>query len=69
MPGRLALGAAAWWEPVLAVILTVATIAALVVIGGRVYTNAILHTGPTLRLRDAWRGTTVPPSTLGPKPA
>jgi ABC-2 type transport system permease protein len=69
MPGRLALGAAAWWEPLLAVVLTVATIAALVVIGGRVYTNAILHTGPTLRLRDAWRGTTVPPSTLGPKPA
>jgi hypothetical protein len=33
----------------------VVAIAGLVVFSGRVYTNAILHTGPTLRLRDAWR--------------
>ena len=55
MPNRIAMGAAAWWEPVLAAGLTVAAIAALVQLGGRVYTNAILHTGPTLKLRDAWR--------------
>lgn len=55
MPNRIAMGAAAWWEPVLAAGLTVAAIAALVQVGGRVYTNAILHTGPTLKLRDAWR--------------
>ena len=54
MPGRIALGAATWWEPLVAVALTLAAIAGLVVFAGRVYTNAILHTGPTLRLRDAW---------------
>jgi ABC-2 type transport system permease protein len=65
MPGRIALGAAAWWEPVLAAALTVAAIAGLVVLAGRVYTGAILHTGPTLKLRDAWRSATTP----GPGPA
>jgi ABC-2 type transport system permease protein len=55
MPGRVALGAAQWWEPVVAAGLALAALAGLVVLAGRVYTNAILHTGPTLRLRDAWR--------------
>jgi ABC-2 type transport system permease protein len=55
MPGRVALGAAQWWEPVVAAGLALAALAGLVVLAGRVYTNAILHTGPKLRLRDAWR--------------
>jgi ABC-2 type transport system permease protein len=59
-PNRIAMGAATWWDPVLAVLLTAATIAALVVLGGRVYTRAILHTGATLSLSDAWRGTPQP---------
>ena len=62
MPNRIAMGVAAWWEPMLAVALTLAAIAALVQLGGRVYARAILHTGPTLRFRDAWRGPTTPPS-------
>ena len=62
MPGRIALGAAAWWEPLLAVALTLAAIAGLVVLAGRVYTGGVLHTGPRLKLRDAWRrATTVSP--------
>ena len=56
MPGRIAMGAAAWWEPVVAAALTLAAIAGLVVLAGRVYTRAILHSGPALSLRDAWRG-------------
>ena len=60
MPNRIAMGAATWWEPVVAVVLTLAAIAGLVVLGGRVYTGAILHTGPTLKLREAWRGTPAP---------
>jgi ABC-2 type transport system permease protein len=56
MPNRLAMGTAAWWEPIGALALAAATIAGLVVIGGRVYTRAILHTGPTLSLGAAWRG-------------
>jgi hypothetical protein len=54
MPGRIAMGAAAWWQPALAVVLTLATVAGLVYVGGRLYVRAILHSGPTLSLRDAW---------------
>jgi ABC-2 type transport system permease protein len=64
VPSRIAMGAAAWWEPILAVVLTVATIAGLVDLGGRMYARAILHTGPRLRLRDVWRR----PPTPGPGP-
>jgi ABC-2 type transport system permease protein len=55
MPTRIAMGAAAWAEPVLAAALTAATIAGLVVVGGRVYAAAVLHDGPTLTLRDTWQ--------------
>jgi ABC-2 type transport system permease protein len=55
MPARLALGVAAWWEPLLAAVLTIAAIAALVMLAGRVYTRAILHAGARLRLRDVLR--------------
>ena len=58
MPGRIAIGAAAWWEPLIAVALAIAAIAGLVVLAGRVYTGAILHTGPTLKLSDAWNAAT-----------
>ena len=54
MPGRIALGATAWWESPLAVILTLAAIAGLVSFAGRVYQNAVLRTGAVMRLRDAW---------------
>lgn len=54
MPGRIAMGAAAWWQPVLAVAITVVTIAALVYLGSRLYVRAILHSGSTLSLREAW---------------
>ena len=54
MPNRIAMGSATWWEPLVAVTLTVGAIAALVWFGGRVYSRAVLHTGATLKLRDAW---------------
>lgn len=54
MPGRIALGATAWWESPLAVVLALATIAGLISLAGRVYRNAVLRTGAVLRLRDAW---------------
>ena len=69
MPGRIAIGAAAWWEPVIAVALAVAAIAGLVVLAGRVYTGAILHTGPTLKLSDAWNATTRPGLSAAQPPA
>jgi len=55
MPGRIAMGATAWWEPAAAAVLTVAAITGLVHLAGRVYTGSILHTGPALSLRDVWR--------------
>ncbi len=58
MPGRIAMGAAAWWEPWVAAALTIAVIAGLVQLAGRVYTRAILHSGPALSLRDIWRDRT-----------
>jgi ABC-2 type transport system permease protein len=63
MPNRIAMGAASWWDPLVASVLTLATIAGLVVLGGRVYTRAILHTGATLSLGEAWRGSGVPATT------
>jgi ABC-2 type transport system permease protein len=60
MPNRIAMGAATWWDPLVAALLAVATIAGLVVLGGRVYTRAILHTGATLTLGEAWRGAPLP---------
>ena len=60
MPNRIAMGAATWWDPLFAALLTVATIAGLVVLGGRVYTRAILHTGARLTLGEAWRGAPLP---------
>ena len=59
MPTRIAMGAAAWWEPAVAAALTLAAIAGLVVLGGRVYTAAVLHNGPTLKLRDIWHTPTL----------
>ena len=66
MPGRIAMGAVAWWEPVAAAALTLAATAGLVQLAGRVYTRAILHSGPALSLRDIWRDKAAPgPGTSG----
>jgi ABC-2 type transport system permease protein len=69
MPGRIALGVTAWWEPVLAATLVLATVVALVRVGGRVYVSALLHGGAPLSLRAAWRRgdrpTTAPERTTG----
>ena len=72
MPGRIALGTAAWWEPWTAAALALAAIAALVVVAGRVYTGAILRTGTT-KLRVAWTRATEtgssPPRVAAPNTA
>jgi ABC-2 type transport system permease protein len=55
VPLRAALGAIEPWEIALSAALTIATIWVLFVVGGRVYSGAVLSTGGRLRLRDAWR--------------
>ncbi len=77
MPNRIAMGAATWWDPLVAVVLTLVAIAGLVVLGGRIYDRAILHTGSTLSLGEAWRGAPAPshaggatgPAEVEPAPA
>jgi ABC-2 type transport system permease protein len=55
VPLRVALGAIEPWEIVVSVALMLAAIWVLFVIGARVYSGAVLHTGGRIRLRDAWR--------------
>jgi ABC-2 type transport system permease protein len=55
MPGKIALGAAPAWQIATAIALTLAAIALLTRLGGRIYQNAVLHMGTRVRLRDALR--------------
>lgn len=55
MPVRIASGSAAPWEIGVAVIGCVLGSIALVRIGSRVYTGALLRTGTKVKIRDAWR--------------
>ena len=55
VPMRAALGAIEPWEMIGSAIVTIAAIWILFVVGGRVYSGAILQSGARIRLRDAWR--------------
>lgn len=55
MPILISLGAADGWQVALAAALTVATIAALAAVGGRIYRNSVLRTGSRVRLGEALR--------------
>lgn len=55
MPARISLGEASAVEVVASVALTLAAIAVLVPLGGRIYAGAVLRTGGRIRLADAWR--------------
>lgn len=53
MPQRLLAGEAAWWEPFVSLLVTVAFAAWTMVVGERLYKRSILHTGRRLRVREA----------------
>jgi ABC-2 type transport system permease protein len=55
VPLRTALGAIQPWEVVLSIGLMIVAIWVLFVVGGRVYSGAVLQTGGRMKLRDAWR--------------
>jgi ABC-2 type transport system permease protein len=55
LPARSALVGVPLWEHVVAVVLVLAAIYALVRLAGRVYAQGLLHSGPRLDLRAAWR--------------
>lgn len=55
MPVRIADGVALPWEIATAVVGTAVAAVALVWLGSRVYTGALLRTGGKVKLREAWR--------------
>ena len=55
VPLRAALDAIPAWQVVVSILLMLVAIWALFVVGGRVYSGAILQTGGRMKLRDAWR--------------
>ena len=55
LPARDALVGVPLWEHVLALVLVLASIYVLVRFAGRVYAHGLLHSGPRLDLRSAWR--------------
>jgi ABC-2 type transport system permease protein len=55
VPMRAAFGAIEWWEVLLSIAVTVLFVYFLFVLGGRIYTGAVLQTGGRMKLRDAWR--------------
>ncbi len=55
VPLRAALGAIEPWELIGSAVAMCAAIWVLFVIGGRVYSGAVLQTGGRMKLRDAWR--------------
>ncbi|NIR38650.1 MAG: ABC transporter permease, partial [Actinobacteria bacterium] len=55
IPPRIALDAADPWEIAAAIVLMVLATAGVVRLAARVYTGAILRSGPRIKLGDAWR--------------
>jgi len=55
MPMRLFLGEAQWWEPVASLVILLATTAATIILGSRIYSNSLLRMGARVKLMDALR--------------
>ncbi|MCH8611519.1 ABC transporter permease [Arsenicicoccus dermatophilus] len=53
MPGRVASGEAAWWEPVLALLLALAFATATVLLGERMYRRSLMQTSSRMTFRQA----------------
>lgn len=56
MPMRIFLGSAAWWEPVLSLLVLLASVVVVILVGARIYENALLRTGSRVKLAEAIRG-------------
>ena len=55
MPQRLLAGEAAWWEPIVSLLLTLAFAASAVVVGERLYRRSVMQTQRRLTIREAIR--------------
>jgi ABC-2 type transport system permease protein len=56
MPFRIFLGDAAWWEPLLSLLILIASTIGVITIAAKIYANALLRTGARISVRDALRG-------------
>ncbi|MFA7497769.1 MAG: ABC transporter permease [Leucobacter sp.] len=56
MPMRLYLGEAQWWEPFASLGILLVTIAIVLWVGARIYSNSILRIGSRVKLAEALRG-------------
>jgi ABC-2 type transport system permease protein len=56
MPMRLFLGSAEWWEPLLSLVILLATASLAIAIGARIYSNSLLRTGAKISIMEAIRG-------------
>lgn len=53
MPARIAVGAIEWWETPLGVLIMLIAIYAMIRLAGRIYSNALMRSGPRLSWRAA----------------
>jgi len=53
MPLRIYLGQTAWWEPLLSLAILIVTCVAAILVGSRIYENALLRMGGRVKLREA----------------
>ena len=58
VPVRMFYGDALWWEPVLSLVIMLATTAVLIMLSARVYENSLLRTGKAMKWREALRSNT-----------
>jgi ABC-2 type transport system permease protein len=56
MPVRIFLDQAQWWEPIVSLLILVASAALAVLIGERVYRNSLLRTGARVPFLQALKG-------------
>lgn len=56
MPMRIFLGSVEWWEPVLSLLVLLASVVVVILVGARIYENALLRTGGRVKLAEAIRG-------------
>lgn len=53
MPVRVFLGEAQWWEPILSLVILLATCVAAILVGAKIYQNSLLRMGARVKLAEA----------------
>jgi ABC-2 type transport system permease protein len=56
MPVRLFVGEAAWWEPLLSLVILLVSCVGAILVGAKIYANSLLRMGSRVKLREALRG-------------